>query len=85
MPWEETVGFVGGALTTISFAPQVWRLFKLRSAQEISLPFTLLIMAGVACWTAYGVILSLVPVILWNTATFLLVSSMFYAKLRYGR
>ncbi|TET76493.1 MAG: hypothetical protein E3J42_01640 [Dehalococcoidia bacterium] len=32
-----------------SIAPQVWRLFRLRSAHEISLPFNLLIMTGVAC------------------------------------
>ena len=85
MTCAEIIGFVGGALTTASFAPQVWRLFRLKSAREISLPFNLLIMTGVACWTAYGVLLSLVPVILWNALTFTLVSSMFYAKLRYGR
>ncbi len=84
MACEEIIGFVGGAFTTVSFAPQVWRLFRLRSAHEISLPFNLLIMTGVACWTAYGVLLSLVPVILWNAITFTLVSGMFYAKLRYG-
>jgi MtN3 and saliva related transmembrane protein len=80
----EIIGFVGGAFTTFSFAPQVWRLFRLRSAHEISLPFNLLIMTGVACWIAYGVLLSLAPVILWNAITFTLVSGMFYAKLRYG-
>lgn len=84
MDCAEIIGFVGGAFTTVSFAPQVWRLFRLRSAHEISLPFNLLIMTGVACWTAYGVLLSLAPVILWNAITFTLVSGMFYAKLRYG-
>ena len=84
MDYEEIIGLVAGALTTFSFAPQVWRLFRLRSAHEISLPFNLFLMLGVACWTVYGIVLSLMPVILWNAVTFALVSSMFFAKLRYG-
>ena len=84
LEYEDIIGLVAGALTTFSFAPQVWRLFKLRSAREISLTFNLLIMSGIICWTVYGVVLDLLPVILWNAITLALVSSMFLAKLRYG-
>jgi MtN3 and saliva related transmembrane protein len=84
LEYEDIIGLVAGALTTFSFAPQVWRLFKLKSAREISLTFNLLIMSGVACWTVYGVLLDLLPVILWNAITLALLSSMFFAKLRYG-
>ena len=84
MTAEEVLGYVAGALATCSFAPQVWRLFRLKSAQEISLPFNLLLMSGVTCWMVYGVLLDLTPVILWNAMTLILVTSMLYAKLRYG-
>ncbi|MEW6034131.1 MAG: SemiSWEET family transporter [Chloroflexota bacterium] len=85
MAWEETLGFVGGALTSFSLVPQVWRLFKLKSAREISLPFTLALLAGVVCWLAYGTLLHLPPLILWNSISLAFVCAMLYAKLKYGR
>ena len=82
---EELLGFVGGAMITVGFIPQVWRLFKLKSAHEISLPFTLLFLLGTACWLAYGISLSLLAVILWNSIALAIMGAMLYAKLKYGR
>ena len=85
MEWKELLGLTGGFFTTISFIPQVWRLFKLKSAHEISLVFTSLFILGLALWTSYGIALGLLSVILWNGITFIIGCGMFYAKLRYGR
>ena len=82
---EETLGFVAGLLMTVGFMPQVWRLYKLRSAKEISLPFTLLFLMGATLWLSYGVLLRLPPVILWNGITLFLGSAMLFAKLKYGK
>ena len=84
MPWKELLGFVAGALMTVGFFPQVWRLFKLKSAREISLTFTTLFLIGTACWLAYGISARLAPVILWNAITLALGFAMLYAKLKYG-
>ena len=40
MDLVELSGFIGGLLTTGGFVPQVWHLFKLKNAHEISLIFT---------------------------------------------
>ena len=85
MEWKELLGFVGGALTTAGFVPQVWRLFRLRSAHEISLPFTGFFVAGIGSWLVYGISMGLPSVIIWNAITFTLGWAMLYAKLRYGR
>ena len=85
MAWKELLGFVGGALTTIGFVPQVWRLFKLKSAHEISLTFSLSFILGITLWLSYGILLSLASVILWNAITLALGCAMLYAKLKYGR
>jgi len=85
LDWKELLGFVGGILTTGGFVPQVWHLFKLKSAHEISLPFTLFFLSGAACWLGYGISLGLPPVILWNAISLALVCAMLYAKLKYGR
>ena len=88
MDWKELLGFIGGALTTVGFVPQIWRLFRLRSAHEISLPFTVFFLLGIAFWLSYGMFLGLpsgLPLIIWNAITFGLGCAMLYAKLRYGR
>ncbi len=85
MVWQEALGFIGGALTTLGFIPQVVRLYRLRSAREISLPFSVLFLIGVTCWMTYGIALRLPSVIIWNSLTMVLSVAMLYAKLKYGK
>ncbi len=81
----EILGLVAGALTTGGFIPQVVRVYKLKSAREISLPFALWFNVGIVLWIVYGVYLALPAVILWNAITLVLGSLLLYAKLKYGR
>ena len=81
----ESLGLVAGALVTFSMVPQLIRVFKLRSAREISLLFTTILLLGIICWLAYGVYLELTPVVLWNAIGAVLVALLLYAKLRYGK
>jgi MtN3 and saliva related transmembrane protein len=83
--YGEIFGLLGGALTTFGYVPQFVRILKLKSALEISLPFTLSFLAGATCWLAYGVLLSLMPVILWNSAGIVFLCLLLYGKLKYGR
>jgi MtN3 and saliva related transmembrane protein len=85
LEWKELLGFIGGALTTVGFIPQVWRLFRLRSAHEISLLFTIFFILGIAFWLSYGISMGLPSVTIWNAITFALGCAMLYAKLKYGR
>ena len=81
----EVFGFIGGGLITCSLIPQVYRVFKLRSAREISLLFNIMLLMGLVFWIAYGTSFSLVPVILWNSIALVLVAGLLFAKLKYGR
>ena len=81
----EWLGFVAGALVTCSLVPQLIRVFKLRSAREISTLFTTLLLLGLITWLAYGISSGLPPVIVWNAVGIVLVALLLYAKLKYGR
>ena len=85
MPLAESLGFVAGALVTCSLIPQLIRVFKLRSAREISMLFTCFLLAGIILWLAYGIYFRLPPVILWNAIAIVLVATLLGAKLKYGR
>jgi MtN3 and saliva related transmembrane protein len=81
----EIFGLLGGALTTFGYVPQLARILKLKSAREISLPFTLSFLMGAICWLTYGILLSLMSVMLWNSAGIVFLCLLLYAKLKYGR
>ena len=79
------LGYIGGIFTTFCYVPQILRVFRLKSAKEISLLFTILLLVGAVVWLLYGILLSLAPVILWNSIGVVTVSALLYAKLKYGR
>lgn len=85
MSSQDVFGFIGGVLTTAAMVPQVVRLYKIKSAVEISLLFTILLLAGMLFWLGYGILFHLFPVILWNAVGAALVATLLYAKLKYGR
>jgi len=81
---SDFLGWLAGALVTCSIVPQLVRVFKLRSAREISMLFNASLLLGVVLWLGYGIALSLTPVILWNASGALLLAVLLYAKVRYG-
>ena len=81
----EILGFIGGGIITASFIPQVHRVFKLRSAHDISLPFALMLLIGQILWVIYGLSFELAPVVLWNSIGMGLTAGLLYAKIKYGR
>jgi MtN3 and saliva related transmembrane protein len=80
----ELFGLFAGLLVSLGFVPQVIRVWRLRSAREISLPFNLLFLAGTTLWLVYGLLMGLTPVILWNGTNDVLLLLLLGAKLRYG-
>jgi MtN3 and saliva related transmembrane protein len=85
MSAADIVGQVAGALVTLSLIPQVIRVYKLKSAQEISMMFTTMLWMGLFGWIAYGFLRSDLPIILWNIIGATITTSLLYAKLKYGR
>ncbi len=68
----------------LGLVPQILRVWKLKSAQEISLPFSLLFLIGTMLWLAYGLFLGLTSVIVWNGANSALLILLLILKLKFG-
>jgi MtN3 and saliva related transmembrane protein len=81
----DILGLVAGVFTTFSTIPQIMRVYKLKSAREISAIFTSSLLTGVLIWLIYGIILGLVPLIIWNAIGAVLNSWLLFTKFRYGR
>jgi MtN3 and saliva related transmembrane protein len=82
---SEYLGIVAGLFTTFAVVPQIIRVYKLRSAREISLIFTTSMLLGVAVWLVYGIVQGLVSLIVWNSIGIVLNGWLLFAKVKYGR
>ncbi|HEU4692407.1 MAG TPA: SemiSWEET transporter [Vicinamibacterales bacterium] len=80
----EWFGFAAAALTTGSFLPQAIMTIRTRNTQGISLAMYVIFTIGVLLWLVYGIALESWPMILANTVTLILASTILVLKLRYG-
>jgi len=79
------IGSVAAVCTTISFLPQLIRVYRLKSAREISLTMFLVYSLGIFLWLLYGVFIRSFPVIMSNAFTLALSLAILVLKIRYDR
>ena len=84
METETTLGFLAGTLTTVAFVPQVTRIWKTRSARDVSLPAFAVFTIGVALWLAYGILRQEPAITLWNSVTLVLAIAILWMKIKFG-
>ena len=77
------LGLVAGFLTTIAFVPQVLKIWKTRSAKDVSLPTFLAFSLGVALWMVYGIVKQEPPIVIWNAVTLVLAGAIVAMKLKF--
>jgi MtN3 and saliva related transmembrane protein len=81
----DILGFVAGIITTVSFVPQVVRVYRNKSGHDISFWMMLLLALGVILWLIYGFLLWSLPIILANAVTLVLVLAILVLKVYYAR
>ena len=65
----EYIGLIAGALVTLGLIPQIIRVFKLRSAREISATFNIFLLVGMSFWLIYGISLKIKHLVNFITKT----------------
>ena len=60
------MGHFGAFLTSVTFIPQVYRTWKLRSAGDLSLLMLFIVLSSTIVWLTYAFALMLWPVIIAN-------------------
>lgn len=78
----EIIGLIAACLTTISFVPQVYRIWKTKSAESVSLTMFLLFFTGVLLWVVYALYIESLSMIIANVVTALLAMVIIYYKLK---
>ena len=78
------VGFAAGFLTTIAFVPQVLKIWRSKSAADVSLATFLAFTLGVGLWLLFGILQKEPPIIVWNGVTLVLAAAILAMKFRFG-
>jgi MtN3 and saliva related transmembrane protein len=81
----DLIGSAAALSTTVSFLPQIFRVWQRKSARDISLTMFLLFSFGLACWLVYGIGIGSLPIIVANVVTLTLALAILALKLRYDR
>ncbi|MCF8186699.1 MAG: SemiSWEET transporter [Sulfuritalea sp.] len=85
MTLTDAIGFTSATFTTVAFVPQVIRVWKTKSARDVSLGMYALFNTGVALWLCYGLLIESWPIIVANSITLILACSVMVMKLNFDR
>lgn len=81
-PVFEVIGLSAAFLTTSAFIPQVYKIYKEKNADGISLTMYIILLTGVILWFVYGVLIGSLSIIIANGVTALLQLSIIIFKLK---
>ena len=78
-------GFLAALLTTIAFLPQLYKTWKTKSADDVSLFMLILFITGLICWIIYGLKINSIPILVANIITLIFNFSILILKINYSK
>jgi MtN3 and saliva related transmembrane protein len=81
----ELIGLLAGFCTTLSLVPQLHRMWKAKSARDLSLAMFFVFGMGVVLWLLYGIGIGSIAVIATNSVSLVLVVIIYSLAVHYER
>jgi len=81
----EYIGYLATALTSVSYAPQVYKSWKSGSVGDLSVWTICIIFSSTIAWLAYGIAIESGPVIAANTIVGILSFMLVYFKFTFKK
>ena len=83
MSGVDILGYSAGAITSMTFLPQVIKTWKERSARDISLMMFLIAALNEIMWIIYGILKNDWVIVLTNAVVLVMSLTMIYLKFKY--
>jgi MtN3 and saliva related transmembrane protein len=77
------IGLIAALFTTVSLLPQLIKVYKTKSAKDISTGMFTLFGGGVLLWFVYGVFVNDLPIMVANSLAFIQASVILFFKTKY--
>ena len=81
----EIIGFIAGGLSSALFIPQIIKIFKEKSAEEISLLTCIIGIVSAGLWLWYGIIQDHISMIVTNSIACIATTVLLVFKMIYNR
>ncbi|MCX7988928.1 MAG: SemiSWEET transporter [Thermodesulfovibrio sp.] len=81
--FSDIIGIIAGIITTSALIPQALKIYKTKSAKDISLTMFIFLALGITLWFLYGLLINELPVIIANFLSLILVFSIIFMKIKY--
>lgn len=85
LQWIDYLGLFGAFLSSVTFVPQVYRVWKTKSVDDLSIWMILILLANVSTWLTYGIVKSDLAIIIANSIILVLSLMMLIFKLSFGK
>lgn len=85
MNGTDLLGYAAGAITSLTFLPQVVKTWREKSAKDVSLLMFIIAAINEVMWIVYGALLDNWVIILTNAIVLSMSLIMIFLKLRYNR
>ena len=79
------LAIIFGVLSSLSGLPQAYKIFKRKSAKDISIISVLLVFSATIVWIAYGLEIMNTPILIANGVAACATSVVIFGWLKYGR
>jgi MtN3 and saliva related transmembrane protein len=63
----DLIGYLAGVAMAISLSPQVIKVWKTRSARDISLAWVIIYVIGLSLWVLYGILIQALPMMIFSS------------------
>lgn len=81
----EIIGLLAAFLTTASFVPQAFKIFRTKEVKDVSLTMYIAMFIGICLWFFYGTQIDSISIMAANLASGILVASILVFKIRYSK
>ena len=79
----DLLGWLAAILTTVAFFPQLLKIWRSKSAKDVSLVMMITFSIGVFLWLVYGLAIQALPVVIANLVTLILALLILILKIKY--
>jgi MtN3 and saliva related transmembrane protein len=81
----EMLGLAAGVVSTSASAPQLIKIIRTKSAQDVSLAMFVMALIGCGMWGAYGVLKAAPSIVFWNAVASFLFVAIIWLKLKHSK
>ncbi|MEH2337327.1 SemiSWEET transporter [Nostoc sp.] len=83
MDFLTIIGLAAATLTTTAFLPQMFQIWRTKSAEDVSFIMLITFILGVFLWLIYGIYLQALPIIVANSLTLFFNLIILWLKIKY--